>query len=184
MRFAWEEYKKWKGKNERDPKFEKYIVGVYDKSIGWDAKDSGNNYPWCAAFLNWCLIQAGVNYVKSPRSQEIRLDKKMKKLKEPLYGSILVLTQNKNSSKGHVTFLIGETKDKNYYVGLGGNQDSQLKISIFSKGKGKSLFSNGFYWPSNYPIEESDKLTIDDIKNREEFKEPDSTRQVKQKIKK
>ena len=146
------------------------------KTIGWDAKDSGNNYPWCAAFLNWCLIQAGVNYVKSPRSQEIRLDKKMKKLKEPLYGSILVLTQNKNSSKGHVTFLIGETKDKNYYVGLGGNQDSQLKISIFSKGKGKSLFSNGFYWPSNYPIEESDKLTIDDIKNREEFKEPDSTR--------
>lgn len=169
MKILLEEYNKYKGKTQSEEPL-KSKISVYHKE-GANLNASYSTY-WCASFANWCLKKAKVNNWNSASSQNIRKSKNMKKITEPLYGAIINLHNFKNDGKenwqGHSSFLIGESTDGKYYIGLGGNQKKQIKISKYPK-SGVSYKTNtytqkfeGLYWPTDYPIRDVDKLTKND----------------------
>ena len=90
---------------------------------------SADEVPWCAAFVNWVLEQAGISRTKSAaalsfRDWGVRVDK-------PSYGDIAVI--NRGGGKGHVAFYTGEKVfDGQKYVSLlGGNQSDSVNIEWF-----------------------------------------------------
>ena len=102
--------------------------------------------PWCQAFVNWVLKQAGIATLNSASAAAwanwgIGLT-------QPRYGAVTVIhSAPKKSISGmthsgnHVGFLVSETAT--HYELLGGNQSDSVKISQFNKGhwslKGISL---------------------------------------------
>lgn len=96
----------------------------YAKCTSLDA--SNDETPWCSAFANWCLAQAGVKgtnsaWAKSFLGWGTKLD-------TPVKGCIAVFSRLQG---GHVAFFDHAEGDLIYC--LGGNQQDQVKISIFSK---------------------------------------------------
>lgn len=83
--------------------------------------------PWCASFVNAILRDRGTGSLMA-RS----FLKKGKKVKQPRYGDIVVLTRTKNKSKGHVGFFVRYTMNKDIVV-LGGNQDNSVNFKVYSK---------------------------------------------------
>ena len=84
--------------------------------------------PWCAAFLGWCLEQAGV---KSTRSASARSYLEWGyEIKTPVEGCIVVLERGKAPS-GHVGFYLGETAE--HICLLGGNQANQVCEQMHAK---------------------------------------------------
>lgn len=88
--------------------------------------------PWCSAFVNWCIEQAGLKGTQSASSrswlswgQEIA---------QPRLGCIVIC-------KGHVAFYY--QGEQEHILLLGGNQSNQVKISPYSKNK-----ILGYRWPS------------------------------------
>ncbi len=125
----------------------------------------GDNGPWCAAFMNWCINESGYKYAKSASSLapiHNLYKKNFKKIDKPIYGCIVVY-KHKSKWKGHTGFLYGKTKDDKYIL-LGGNQDNTIKMDDYgeytSKSKTKKLY--GFYIPADYVVSEDDYLTEDD----------------------
>jgi len=158
MPVAIEEAKKWAGKKED-------VItktGNFHKRIGL----GGNmvTTPWCAAFVNYCLMTAGAPYEKSASSQFATWSKKFKKIDKPVYGALMVMRNyfagtNKAHGTGHVTFVYGKTADGDI-AGLGGNQSDRLKLSPYKivgvsaefelKGKELEQKFHGFYIPVTY----------------------------------
>lgn len=174
MKIALEEYKKYKGIKETvNPLADR--VREYHK-IGSSLPKAGPGTAWCASFVNWVLKQAKVKNWGTASSQGPITDKqkRMKKIDTPVYGAIIMLTNYKKGTmqsigQGHVTFLYGETEDRQHYIGLGGNQGDSITLGKFKK-TGVSYSSKSFdqrfvalYLPSDYEIKESDKLTGKDI---------------------
>lgn len=102
---------------------------------------------WCGAFASWCMVQSGYN--PPPLSCRAAMWQFWKKDK-PIYGSAAVIDWDSNESAkvngekgavggaGHITFVIGISKDGNYYYCVGGNQGGvkgarTVKISKYSK---------------------------------------------------
>lgn len=95
------------------------------------------------------------------------MKKNLKKIDIPLIGAIVILTKyDKNGNKtsyGHITFLVGITDNKKYYICLGGNQQRKLKYSKYIiNGKinlrDGYLKIDGLYWPYNYSIENIERV--------------------------
>ncbi|MBF4805897.1 MAG: TIGR02594 family protein [Pseudoleptotrichia goodfellowii] len=176
MKIALEEYEKYKGINESKDPLKSRIEKVYHKEGGGITANS--SVAWCASFVNWCLMQVGLNNWHSASSQAIIENKNMKKIEEPVYGAIITMKNyvaktGKEHFTGHSTFLFGETEDKEFYIGLGGNQSNQLKFSKYRKTGISSSFTlkgvrynqkfYGLYIPNDYDVKEIDKLTDEDI---------------------
>lgn len=92
--------------------------------------------PWCSAFVNWCIQQAGLKGTQSASSgswlhwgQEIN---------QPCPGCIVIC-------KGHVGFYYQE--ERGQILLLGGNQSNQVKISPYSRNKILS-----YRWPAEIPL--------------------------------
>ncbi|WP_158961388.1 TIGR02594 family protein [Myroides fluvii] len=124
----------------------------------------GTYGPWCAAFMNWCVKHVGYSHVASAASLAPLWDKsnRYKKIEEPIYGCIVVYMSD-NGRNGHTGFLYGLTKEGNNIL-LGGNQDDRIAFAEYGlyadRKKTKKLY--GYYIPSDYEVNESDKLTEDD----------------------
>lgn len=158
MPVAIEEAKKWAGKEED-------VItktGNFHKRVGL----GGNmvTTPWCASFVNYCLMTAGAPYEKSASSQFATVSRKFKKIDKPVYGALMVMRNyfagtNKAHGTGHVTFVYGKTTEGNI-AGLGGNQNDRLKLSpykitgVSAKFKLKGIWLeqkfHGFYIPVTY----------------------------------
>ncbi len=127
---------------------------------------------WCASFVNWCLNESGQKSVKSAGSQSILWNegKLFKRINEPVYGCIVLLTNyvksnGKQTSNGHVTFLYGIDSNDNL-ICLGGNQRDTIKFSRYKKKGVLATFEqyqksekgvvfveqkfNGFFLPMDY----------------------------------
>jgi uncharacterized protein (TIGR02594 family) len=83
---------------------------------------------WCAAFSNWCLIQAGVQGTGDARARSflgwgVALD-------EPRQGCITVLKRGPNPTTGHVGFYVA-TKESGSFALLGGNQGNRVTVSSY-----------------------------------------------------
>lgn len=170
MDLAIAEAKLYGGKDEMDIDDR---VKVYHKQGGGKTNDEGGNLAWCASFVNYCLLQAKVSSPVSASSQCYLSSKEVEKC-EVFYGAIAVFTDcdkegnNLSSGTGHATFVYGKLPNGQYCV-LGGNQNSQLKVSnydcsgnvFFSYGSVYKYF-RGFYKPKGYEIKDADKLTSSD----------------------
>lgn len=95
----------------------------------WDAvnyKAEGDEVPWCAAFVNYVLREAGIPRTESPAAMSF---KKWGVDTKPKTGCIVVIPRG--NWQGHVGFLVSE--DDNYYYILGGNQNNQVNTAAFKK---------------------------------------------------
>ena len=161
MRVAIDEAKKWAGKPEA-------IItdtdGNFHKRLGLGGNTSMVITPWCASFVNYCLMTAGAPYEKSPSSQFATRSRKFKKIDKPVYGALMVMRNylqgtDTTDGTGHVTFVYGKTAD-GHIAGLGGNQGNQLKLSPYKvvgvsskfklRGKWLEQKFHGFYIPVTY----------------------------------
>lgn len=117
---------------------------------------------WCGAFTSWCMVQAG--YTPPPVSCRAAMWQFWKQDK-PIYGSAAVIDWDSNESaspegkggavggSGHITFVIGISKNGNHYYCVGGNQGGTkgartVKISKYSKND-----IDWFVIPPNYSPE-------------------------------
>ncbi len=80
--------------------------------------------PWCSAFVNWCMQQAGIQGTNSASSRSWR--NWGKRLREPRKGCIVCFN-------GHVGFYDSERGRK--IMILGGNQSNQVNIIPYSKSR-------------------------------------------------
>lgn len=99
------------------------IVDYFD-SVSYRATD--DETPWCAAFANWVLMQAGIARTESAAA--LSFAKWGVKTTKPKYGDIVVFDHG--HGRGHVGFFMG-TDGKNVSV-LGGNQNNQVNITKFA----------------------------------------------------
>jgi len=101
-------------------------------------KVSNDMVPWCAAFINWCLVRSGRNGSNSASSQSF-LNEKFKKTDDPTEGDLIVLAffeaaTSKPTGLGHVAFLLGPPQQGIVEV-LGGNQSKSGKSSVICRTK-------------------------------------------------
>jgi uncharacterized protein (TIGR02594 family) len=160
MAVALSEAKKW-AKN-----VESEIETNYHKETGTQFPNLvGDRRPWCASFVNYCLKKStpAFSMSKSPASsQSFRWDKNFYKIKEKIYGAIVVFV--KPNGNGHVGFVYNENTH------IGGNQSDMICFNNTTSSKGLRLV--GYYVPSVYKeyalkvIDEGNKLgtqTADDL---------------------
>ena len=85
---------------------------------------------WCAAFLNWCLLQAGKPTTGSLLARSFL--KYGKATKRPVYGDIVVLwREKKDGIYGHCGLFIREVDNVIYMIG--GNQNNSVNVAGYPK---------------------------------------------------
>ncbi|UCE30803.1 MAG: TIGR02594 family protein [Burkholderiales bacterium] len=107
---------------------------------------SSDETPWCASFVNWCLLQAGIAGTDSAGAASwLRWGRTC----GPRTGAITVIynPELKNSGMSrtgnHVGFLVRSTST--HFVLLGGNQSDQVKVSRYPK---SAWQLKGHRWPA------------------------------------
>lgn len=136
-----------------NPEITKYFEGVktdpvYDKkgrsftlSETYESGGSGHVTAWCAAFVNWCLKQAGaphLGYATAKSWLEFGTP-----LAHPDYGCLTVIkpSSSTGSTTGHVAFFV-RRKGNNVEL-LGGNQSDKVSVSAYKESK-----VLGYRWPT------------------------------------
>lgn len=85
---------------------------------------------WCAAFVNWCLLRAGMPHTGKLNARSF-LKYGVETVK-PQLGDIVVLWRiSPTSAYGHVGFYITEQQNTVYI--LGGNQSNAVNVTAFPK---------------------------------------------------
>ncbi|EDN66661.1 conserved hypothetical protein [Beggiatoa sp. PS] len=102
-------------------------------------KATDDETPWCSAFANWCMKQAGIEGTQNARAASWL--NWGQKLDSPREGCIVVV---KTSSSHHVTFYYSDYQGGRF-SGLGGNQSDQVKISHYSKSSVRA-----YRWPHGH----------------------------------
>lgn len=97
------------------------------------------NTPWCSAFLNWVMKQAGIENTRSAAAKSWALWGQ--KIDNPQYGCVVVMDH-------HVGLFVKEIPL--FVCVLGGNQGDQVKESWFRKAKVLS-----YRWPREIPPQAS-----------------------------
>lgn len=147
-------------------KYLKYCNNNYEPT-------DGDNGPWCAAFMNWSINETTNDKTKLPYNHasstaslapiDSILGINYKKIENPIYGCIVVY-KHITKWKGHTGFFYGKTKQGEYIL-LGGNQEDTIRFDSYgeytSRSKKKKFY--GFYIPKDYLITAEDEITENDI---------------------
>lgn len=154
MKIALEQAKLWAGKDESE--INDNIN--YHKKVGVPLPSIvGNSNPWCASFVNYCLVQAKPHYSKSNKpGKALSFSTDIKhfiKIDTPIFGAIAVFARK---GGGHVCFVVAlsETNNENIIV-LGGNQGDKIN---FMERSLRGLV--GFFVPKAY-----EKTAEDEVKS-------------------
>ncbi|MFN8651589.1 MAG: TIGR02594 family protein [Gemmatimonadales bacterium] len=140
---------------ERNPEIAKYFQGVTShpsddkKGRVWELQPTYGGVgraevtAWCAAFVNWCLTQAGAPH-HGLGTARAWLDFGTP-IMHPIYGCITVVkpSQSTGSTTGHVGFFV--RKDGGLVRLLGGNQGDSVCEANF----GESTVL-GYRWPTGF----------------------------------
>ena len=86
-------------------------------------KGDHDEIPWCSAFVNWCMLKAGLSYTKSSVARSWL--QWGETIREPRIGCVVVLKRGTKSWQGHVGFWVGKNQI------LGGNQSNSVSIMKF-----------------------------------------------------
>jgi uncharacterized protein (TIGR02594 family) len=142
----------------QNPEIVKYFDGVKtdptrdpkSKGRSWDIapvnQDGTGNWQvtaWCAAFVNWCLKQAGSPHLGYATAEAwLRFGTP---LPTPTYGCVTIIPPSKStgSTTGHVAFYTGVKGDNIQLVG--GNQGD--KVSEMEAQADRVL---GYRWPTAF----------------------------------
>lgn len=90
-------------------------------------KATSDEVPWCSAFVNWVMEQAGI---KGTGSAAARSWLKWGVPSMAKVGAIAIFKRGDNPAAGHVGFVVG-AHPGGYLEILGGNQSDQVKVSTF-----------------------------------------------------
>jgi uncharacterized protein (TIGR02594 family) len=89
---------------------------------------SDDETSWCAAFVNWSLLQAGVEGTNAANARSF-MDWGVA-AEAPKPGDIVVLWRGKRDGwQGHVGFYLGRSNGRVYI--LGGNQGDAVSVDAF-----------------------------------------------------
>jgi uncharacterized protein (TIGR02594 family) len=104
---------------EHNPRVLEYLQTVTNISDTWKSTDET---PWCSAFVNWCVEQAG--YVGTKSAVSASWLNWGRKIDKPIKGCITIFSRK--SGGGHVGFYWDETPTmtETYIQILGGNQET------------------------------------------------------------
>jgi uncharacterized protein (TIGR02594 family) len=141
--------------HEKNPEIAKYFDGLKSdpayskKGQSWDvapthhADGSGSITAWCAAFVNWCLTQAGVPRLGFATARSW-LDFGTP-VAYPVYGCITVTkpSSSTGSTTGHVAFYVEHQGTKVKL--LGGNQVKGTRVSETTY---PEKWVVGYRWPT------------------------------------
>lgn len=127
MQVAIAEARKWGGKTESEitktSNYHALTGATFLKTL------AGNDNPWCASFVNYCLMNSSPPYAKwknSFRARAVALDSHFVELEAPVFGAIVLVSNH------HVSFVYA--KSGKSYICLGGNQSDQVNFSPFASG--------------------------------------------------
>ena len=166
---AWKEFETYKGLREEESplkeKISKYFMASGNSDLNYKSA-------WCAAFVKWCFNQTDYKDITPKGSaaayawahynnSKVQGNKWVDGWKngekcEPFVGAIIVFNYS------HVAILIGENKNGNSYVYLGGNQgngDKRVgyqKISLGSVSKSSSTIY-AIMKPEKYQVLDDEK---------------------------
>ena len=101
---------------------------------------TSDEIPWCSAFVNWCLAQAG--YPTTGLANARSWLNYGIELQQPVKGCIVVFSRGANPQAGHVGFVVDELGD--YLRVLGGNQSDQVRLALYPK---NHVLPGGYRWP-------------------------------------
>lgn len=118
------------------PDFTPRII-EYHSTTGLGA--ASDEVPWCSAFVNWVMEQAGIGGTGSAAARSwlhwgVSMD-------APVFGCIVVLARGSNPAQGHVGFFCDEDGFGGIRL-LGGNQNDEVKVARYDKSK-----VLGYRWP-------------------------------------
>ena len=117
---------------EHDPEILKYLASTV---IGSDPKFLKDETPWCSAFVNWCVTQAGVKGTNSAKARDWHDNGGWgRRLDEPVKGCIAVLWRERPDHPdrlGHVGFYDRAEGDKIFL--LGGNQSNTINVAAYPR---------------------------------------------------
>ncbi len=91
--------------------------------------------PWCASFVNWCVVQAGLRGTNSALASS--WSSWGVSCPGPRAGAVTVIYNADAANTGlsrtgnHVGFLLRQTEQ--HYVLLGGNQSNRVRVSSFAR---------------------------------------------------
>jgi uncharacterized protein (TIGR02594 family) len=111
-------------------------ISEYLKTVGLF---TGDETPWCSAFVNWTMQQAGYHGTSKANARSwlnwgIALD-------APKFGAVVVFWRgDPKGGLGHVAFYVADRGD-NVLV-LGGNQSDMVQASLYPKSR-----ILGYRWP-------------------------------------
>lgn len=149
MKYAIAEAKRWhgepewvieKGKPADDKTHSEKIEAInYHTELGYKSRSMAS-VAWCAAFVNWCLMQAGYPIDKMPHSGRAKSfymhndsdtqNPMYIEIDEPIYGAIGMVDHG--NGKYHVGFVYAkDINNQNYIIILGGNQHDRIQFSPF-----------------------------------------------------
>lgn len=85
---------------------------------------------WCAAFVNWCLMKAGLKYSAALNARSFLTYGAA--TTTPVVGDIVVLWRiSRDGPYGHVGFFVKETHDTVFL--LAGNQSNAVNVTEYDK---------------------------------------------------
>jgi len=103
---------------------------------------------WCAAFVGWCLREAGVKSTGSSSARSY-MDYGIK-LETPKVGCIVVFSRPPKPGQGHVAFYVGKDVNGDLIV-LGGNQGNRVSTSTYPSSR---LLSH------RWPFTRADQMSV------------------------
>lgn len=153
MKIAEEQARRFKGAKEGE--IQKTLNFQKEVHTGQDSM-LGSSHAWCAAFVNWCLLQAGYEVDNETFADhvaakgrahgfyEVTRDKLKKgqrsvpqvrnprfaSLDVPVFGAVAMVTNR--SGHGHHVGFVYARPSSNQVVLLGGNQSDTIKFSSFN----------------------------------------------------
>jgi uncharacterized protein (TIGR02594 family) len=96
-------------------------------------KATTDEVPWCAAFVNWCLREAGLEGTGSAQARSFLrwgFTIPVEKI-EP--GDVVVFSRGNRSEQGHVAFFLEWTSERNRCMNIiGGNQSDRVSVATYS----------------------------------------------------
>ena len=106
---------------------------ILEYFVATSLKATTDEVPWCAAFVNWCLREAGLEGTGSAQARSFLrwgLTIPLEKI-EP--GDIVVFSRGNTSEQGHVAFFLEWSSErKNCMNIIGGNQSNRVSVATYS----------------------------------------------------
>lgn len=104
-----------------------FIVACLESTSLGEPDNQSDETPWCSAFVNWCMKQAGIKGTGSAWARSWLSWGREPETDDERAGAVCILERGANS--GHVGFLVNWTDET--VTLLGGNQHDSVSQATF-----------------------------------------------------